>query len=530
MATQPVLIAGEWRQADAADTFQAKNPATREALPDTFPVSKWSDLDAALSAASEAYKVSRQLPGEKLAEFLEDYAKRIAANAESLASKASEETALPAPTRFVGGEIPRTVNQLQQAASAARDGGWSMPTIDSGSGLRSRLGPLGVVCVLGPNNFPFAYNGIAGGDFASAIAAGNPVIAKAHPSHPKTTQLLAELCLKAIQATGMPKALVQMVYHMSNDDGLYLMADDRNAALGYTGSRKAGLALKKACDDNGKLAYLEMSSINPVVLLPGALAEKLDAIVEEFVGSCLLGVGQFCTNPGLIVAVKGNKTDSFIKQVAAKFEEAPAGTLLNEGVEQGLAKGIQSLQDAGATLVTGGKTGDGTGCSVSNTLMRVDGKTFLDNAKQLQDECFGNSSLVVVVDDAAQALALLETLDGQLTGCIYSASDGGDDDAYDMLEPALRQRVGRLINDKMPTGVAVVAAQNHGGPYPATGHPGFTAVGFPGSVRRFAALHCYDNVRQHRLPPLLRDENPTGTMRLIDGSWTPDNVNAPVTA
>ena len=520
MATQPILIAGQWRQSDAADTFQASNPATREPLADAFPVSNWADLDAALSAAAEAYETSRQLPGEKIAAFLEAYASLIEQNAEHLAAKANEETALPAPTRFVGGEIPRTVNQLQQAAAAARDGGWSMPTIDTGSGLRSKLGPLGVVCILGPNNFPFAYNGIAGGDFCSAIAAGNPVIAKAHPSHPKTTQLLAEFCLQAIQATGMPPALVQMVYHMSNDDGLYLMADKRNAALGYTGSRKAGLALKKVCDDQGKLAYLEMSSVNPVVLLPGALAERGGEIVDEFVGSCLLGVGQFCTNPGIVIALKGDDTEAFITGVVEKFKQAPVGTLLNSAGETGLANGIHSLQDAGAALLTGGEKGTGTGCSVSNTLMRVDGKSFLANAKTLQGEAFGNSALVIVVDDTAQALDVIKTLEGQLTGCFYSAKDGGDDAAYDTLEPELRQRVGRLINDQMPTGVAVVASQNHGGPYPATGHPGFTAVGFPASVRRFAALHCYDNVRARRLPALLRDENPTGTMRMIDSTWT----------
>ncbi|MFI4860710.1 MAG: aldehyde dehydrogenase (NADP(+)) [Phycisphaerales bacterium JB063] len=526
MATQPILIAGTWRQADAAETFQASNPATRERLPDVFPVSQWSDLDAALAAAAEAYQVSRSLPGEQIAAFLEDYASRIEANAEKLAAKANEETALPAPTRFVGGEIPRTVNQLRQAAASARDGGWSMPTIDTGSGLRSQLGPLGVVCVLGPNNFPFAYNGIAGGDFASAIAAGNAVIAKAHPSHPKTTQMLAELCLQAIEATGMPKGLVQMLYHMSNDDGLYLMADPRNAALGYTGSRRAGLALKKACDDNGKLAYLEMSSVNPVVILPGALEERGADIVDEFVSSCLLGVGQFCTNPGLVIALAGEEAESFISAAVEKFEAAPVGTLLNEAGETSLSQGIQSLQEAGATLLTGGDKGAGDGCSVSNTLMRVDGKTFLRHAKTLQQEAFGNSSLVVVVEDIAQALDVIETLEGQLTGCVYSAKEGADDEAYDTIEPALRQRVGRLLNDKMPTGVAVVASQNHGGPYPATGHPGFTAVGFPASVRRFAALHCYDNVRPHRLPRLLQDKNPAGVMRLIDGAWTTADVVA----
>lgn len=528
MAHQPILIDGEWRAAEAADSFQATNPATREPLPDTFPVSAWPDFDAALAAAARAYEVTRALPADAIAAFLKDYASRIEANAQTLAETANLETGLPVPTRFVGGEIPRTVNQLQQAADAARDGGWSLPTIDTGSGLRSKLGPLGVVCVFGPNNFPFAYNGIAGGDFASAIAAGNPVIAKAHPSHPKTTQLLAELCLDALKKSDLPNATVQLAYHMCNDNGLKLMADPRNAALGYTGSRKAGLALKKACDEHGKLAYLEMSSVNPVVLLPGALAERGEAIVDDFVGSCLLGAGQFCTNPGLVIAIKGDDTESLIKQVAAKFEASPAGTLLNEAGEQTLARGIQSLQDAGAELLTGGKPGAGKGCSVSNTLMRVDGPAFLANAQRLQAECFGNSSLVVVVDDTTQAFAVLKTLEGQLTGCIYSATDGSDDGAYDVLEPELRQRVGRLINDKMPTGVAVVSSQNHGGPYPATGHPGFTAVGFPASVRRFAALHCYDNVRPNRLPALLRDKNPTDCWRMIDGEWSTADTAATV--
>jgi len=528
MASQPVLISGSWRAADSAETFHAINPATKEELPDAFPVSKWADLDAALDAAAEAYAVTRSSPGEQLASFLEDYAARIESNAEELANIAQTETALPAPTRFMGGEIPRTVNQLQQAAQAARDGGWSMPTIDTGSGLRSKLGPLGVVCVFGPNNFPFAYNGIAGGDFASAIAAGNPVIAKAHPSHPKTTQKLAELCLASLQATGLPTSMVQMVYHMEAADGLRLMADPRNAALGYTGSRSAGLALKKACDDNGKLAYLEMSSVNPVVLLPGALEEESEKIVDEFVGSCLLGVGQFCTNPGLVIAVNGKKTESFIASVATKFADAPAGTLLNVAGEAGLASSIKALLTAGAELIVGGKAGAGTGCSVSNTLMRVTGTAFLANATALQAEAFGNSSLVVVVDGIDEALQVIKTLEGQLTGCIYSAADGSDDAAYDAIEPELRQRVGRLINDKMPTGVAVVASQNHGGPYPATGHPGFTAVGFPASVRRFAALHCYDNVRPHRLPEILRDENPGAAWRMVDGQWSQAEVGTAV--
>jgi NADP-dependent aldehyde dehydrogenase len=520
MSAQPVLIAGTWRDAKASGTFQAENPKTKQKLTDEFPVSTWEDLNAALAAASEAYESMRSLPAEVFAGFLDGYAAKIEANAQRLAEVASEETALPVPTRFVGGEIPRTVNQLQQAASAARDRDWAMPTIDTGSGLRSVLGALGVVCVFGPNNFPFAYNGIAGGDFASAIAAGNPVIAKAHPSHPKTTQLLAELCLQAVQESELPDAAVQLVYHMSNEDGLRLVSDPRNAALGYTGSRHAGLVLKKACDDSGKLAYLEMSSINPVVMLPGALDEKMDDLVGQFVGSCLLGVGQFCTNPGLVLALKGSSTDSFVAAVGEKFESAAVGTMLNEGTQTNMAKAVEGLQAAGAALITGGQAGAGEGYSYANTLLQVDGGTYLKNVQELQVEAFGNSSLVVVADDVAQLLAVVKTLEGNLTGCVYSATDGSDDDAYNAIEPDLCQRVGRLLNDKMPTGVAVVSAQNHGGPYPATGHPGFTAVGFPGAVRRFGKLTCYDNVRQERLPEVLRDANPNAVWRWVDGVFS----------
>ena len=278
----PVLIAGQWREANASSTFQAVNPRTTEAIAGDYPVSTWQDLDEMLDAAVEAYRVMRLLPAETLAAFLDLYASKIEANIESLATVADEETALGKSPRFTNGEIPRTINQLQQAAAAARDGSWATPTIDTATGLRSMMRPLGVVCVFGPNNFPFAYNGVAGGDFAAAIATGNPVIAKGHPSHPKTSQMLAELVLEAVKETdGMPISAVQFFQRSSRDDGAKLMADPRNAALGFTGSRPAGMALKKACDDNGKLAYLEMSSINPVVLLPGALEEKLDGIVEE---------------------------------------------------------------------------------------------------------------------------------------------------------------------------------------------------------------------------------------------------------
>jgi alpha-ketoglutaric semialdehyde dehydrogenase len=306
-----------------------------------------------------------------------------------------------------------------------------------------------------------------------------------------------------------------------------LAADPRLAAIAYTGSRSAGLKLKAAADSAGKPIYLELSSINPVVILPGALAERADKIVDEFTTSCLMGTGQFCTNPGVVVLLAGEASDKFMASVRDKFQAAPCGVLLSKGVANSLKQSVAALVQAGAQPLTGGQPSSGPGYHFSNTLLKVSGSQFLADPEHLQGEAFGNVSLMVVAKDADEAGRVFDHLEGNLTGCIYSDTRGGDDELYDQLAPRLRWRVGRLLNDKMPTGVAVSAAMNHGGPYPATGHPGFTAVGIPASLRRFGMLACYDNVRPHRLPATLQDKNPNGKMwRLIDGNWTQGDVTS----
>jgi len=521
MALQPVLINNQWRAAASSSSFQAINPATCETLEAEFPVSDWSDCEAALDAAVTAAAALRQLPGEKIAQFLERFAERLEQRKDQIVATAHEETALPVSPRLADGELPRTTGQLRQAAAAARDQSWATPTIDSAANIRSMLGPIGPVCVFGPNNFPFAFGSISGGDFAAAIAAGNPVIAKANTSHPATTRLLAEEAQAAAVDTNMPPATVQMIYLTSHADGERLVADPRVGATGYTGSRHAGLALKAAADAAGKPIYLELSSVNPVVMLPGALTERGDKLVEEFTGSCLMGTGQFCTNPGLVVLFESDEAETFIAATAEKFKTAPVGTLLSAAVAKSLPAAISELQLAGAHVVVGAQHGEEGRCCYANTLLRATGAEFLANPAAMQTEAFGNASLIVVAANADEAGRILDRLEGNLTGCIYSHTAGDDDPLYDELAPRLRLRVGRLLNDQMPTGVAVSAAMNHGGPYPATGHPGFTAVGIPASLRRFAGLECYDNVRPHRLPAVLRNENPTaGSWRLIDGAWT----------
>ena len=504
METAKVWIGGEWRAADTASTFEAENPSTGKKLGSAFPVSRWSDCDRALEAAVHAAHAMEQVSSEEIAAFLETYAQRISAVAEKLAQAAHEETGLPVTPRLKDVEIPRTVDQLRQAAAAARDGSWRRVVVDRQKNLRSCLGPVGPVVIFGPNNFPFAYNAVSGGDFAAAIAAGNPVIAKAHPLHPYTSQLLAEECALALAGSGLPAAAVQMIYHVDNETGLRLVSDRRVGAFAFTGSKGAGLALKEAADKAGKPAYLEMSSLNPVVFLPEGMKENVQAWATQLTDSCTAGSGQFCTRPNLVFVFASDATEKFLKDVATGFESRSPHALLSGATRDKLDDSISKLRKAGAELVTGGKNLDGEGYRYANTLLRVPGKKFLEAPEEFQREAFGNEVLAVVVDGQGQLEQALEHMEGNLTASVYSSTTGADEGAYRGVAPVLRRRSGRLLNDKMPTGVAVSPAMNHGGPFPSTGHPGFTAVGMPASITRFTALQCYDNVREDRLPAFLR--------------------------
>ncbi len=518
---QPVLVAGSWRDAKHSATFQATNPNTAEKLASEFPVSSWADCDAALAAAVEAANEMRRYPSDRIAEFLERYADAIEASKDALVEAAFAETGLAKSPRLADVELPRTSNQLRAAAAACRSGNWAMATIDSKAGIRACFESLGPVCVFGPNNFPFAFNSIAGGDFAAAIAAGNPVIAKANSSHPETTRLLAELAASVAAELKLPAAMVQLIYRTSHADGERLVSDPRIGATGYTGSRSAGLKLKAAADAAGKPIYLELSSVNPVVITPAALDERGDKIVDEFVTSVLMGTGQFCTNPGMVLLMDGPASDQFIATVKDRFAAAKPGTLLSPAVAKSLSASVKALCGFGAELLTGGGEPETGRCAYANTLLRTTGKDFLSDPEGFQTEAFGNASLIVVAKDLSELVGVIHHLEGNLTGCVYSATGDADDEHYAKIAFELVPKVGRILNDKMPTGVAVSPAMNHGGPYPATGHPGFTAVGIPASIVRFAKLTSYDNIRPHRLPKLLQDANPTGkTWRSIDGEWT----------
>jgi NADP-dependent aldehyde dehydrogenase len=477
-----------------------------------------------LTAARKAAELLRRQPREAIARFLERYAERIETARDALVDTANLETGLPKKPRLADVELPRTVAQLRQAAGATRSNEWTLPTIDRASGIRSCYEALGPICVFGPNNFPFAFGSVSGGDFAAAIAAGNPVIGKANSSHPRTTQIFAQIALDALRETGLPPATVQLLYRTTHADGQRLVADPRTGATGYTGSRQAGLVLKEAADLAGKPIYLELSSVNPVVILPGALREREDVLVEEYATSALMGAGQFCTNPGLVLLLASRETETFIQKISERFRAAAPGTLLSPNVATSLAGAITILNRAGGELLCGGGQPLADRCAVANTLLRTTATRFLVDPHTFQTEAFGNAALLVVANSIDQLVEVIEHLEGNLTGCVYSAKDGSEEEAYARLAFALTPKVGRLLNDKMPTGVAVSAAMNHGGPYPATGHPGFTAVGIPASLVRFGKLTCYDNVRQERLPLFLRDANPNNGWRRIDGTWSTGNA------
>lgn len=519
--SEPVLLDGKWQAADATGTFSSINPNTGEPLEYHFPISSWKDCDLALQAAERAFWELKSCSVEKIATFLDCYAAKIEGHKSTLVDLAHRETGLPVAPRLGDVELPRTSNQLRLAATAARNGSWALPTIDTKANIRSCYQALGPVAVFGPNNFPFAFGSLSGGDFAAAIAAGNPVIGKANSSHPATTMKFAQLALEAVTEAGLPSATVQLLYRTSHADGMKLVSDHRLGATGYTGSRHAGLALKQAADNAGKPIYLELSSVNPVVILPGAFAERGDQLVDEYVGSVLMGTGQFCTNPGFVLLLDDAASRRWVEQVAQRFQSAPCGTLLSPAVQKSLTSSVKTLVDYGAKLLAGGSVIEGPRCAYANTLMQISGQTFLGNPSGFQTEAFGNAALVVLAASVEEMAAVLHALEGNLTGCIYSsAQSNSDESTYNRLAPILEFKVGRLLNDKMPTGVAVSPAMNHGGPYPSTGHPGFTAVGLPASMLRFAKLTCFDAVRPNRLPGILKDTPEHGeTWRLVDLQW-----------
>ena len=508
--SESVRVDGRW-QSPARDCpcFHSFDPRNGSSHPESFPVSSWSELEQMAEASLVAAQQLREVDSEQIGRFLDLFAELIERDAELITTTAARETGLPAETRLLGVELPRTTAQLRAAATAARDhspSGWRQPRIDESTNIRSVLEPLGgAVLILGPNNFPLAFNAISGGDFAAAIAAGNPVIAKSHPAHPMTTLVLARCAVEALEQSGLPAATVQCFFDAEHEDIHRLIEHPAVSGVAFTGSERAGLSIKSVADRGGTICSLEMSSLNPIVVFPELGDEDLESFIDQWSASILMGSGQFCTKPGVAFVIGDEDLGKRINQgMTQRFAAVDDCVLLAEGLLDSLDSGIRLQQDAGAELVCGGTRSESAGFRFTPTLLLTNGQSFLEMPVSFQRELFGPVALLVLCDDSMQLKKALGALSGQLTCCMWTGSDSVDAGLHSQIMNQLRPLCGRLLENKMPTGVAVVDAMVHGGPYPATSHPGFTAVGLPESIRRFTARRCYDGIPESVLPAILR--------------------------
>lgn len=518
-AWEPVLVAGRWRPAAAVGSFQAFDPTAgtpREAL---WPVSGWADCDEALDAAAAAAAELGRLPAERLAAFLERFAARLEAHGAELVAAAHAETGLAVTPRLADVELPRTLDQLRQAGQSAREQSWRMGMIDTARNIRAACFGIGPVVVFPPANFPFAYGCVTGGDFAAAIAAGNPVIAKAHPGHPTVSRLAAQEACEAVRETGLPPATVQLIHGLENAAGERLVADSRVGATGFTGSEAAGKKLFAAASAAGKVIWVEMGSINPVVLLPGALAERGVEIAAELTASVTGSAGQFCTKPGLVFFVADAAGNDFLTALTETFAALGPQVLLSQAGCRRLAAGIEGLVQAKATLLAGQAAATGPASHVP-TLLEIAAGELVARPDDFVVEAFGNATLVVrcaSLDELTRAVACAH---GSLGASIYCAKDGRDDTAWSAIAPLLVARAGRVIENRMPTGLVVTPPMQHGGPWPSAGPPFFSAVGYPWSILRFARRICFDGWTESRLPEIVRDAPPPGNpWRYVDRAW-----------
>ncbi len=519
----PILVAGSWRPATAVDSYRAFDPTTGKPSDTAWPVSGWPDVDQALDAAGAAFRELVRVSDERRADFLERYAARLEAGVAELVAAAARETGLAVTPRLADVELPRMLDQIRQAAAAARAGTWRMAMIDTARNIRSAAFALGPVVVFPPGNFPFAYGAVTGGDFAAAIAAGNPVIAKAHPGCPTVSLIAAREAVEALHETGLPPATVQLLHGVAPSDGERLVADPRVGATGFTGGHEAGRKLFAAAAAAGRVIWVEMGSLNPVVILPGALAERGPAIADELTASVTGSAGQFCTKPGLAFFVDDAAGRAFVEALRERFTAVGEQVLLGPLGRDRLVAGVARLTTAGAKLVAGtaGDVPASTGCRHRATLLEVSAADLIARPDALLVEAFGNATLLVratSLDELARAVA---PVPGALGASLYLAKDGRDDARAATIQPLLEARTGRIIENRMPTGLAVTPPMQHGGPWPSAAPPFFSAVGMPWSILRFARRLCFDGVAATRLPECVRDDPPAGRpWRFIDHGWT----------
>ena len=512
------IIAGK-EATGSAGTLHARAAATGDELEPTYKLVDINQLGDAVTAATEAFAAYRDVRPADRAAFLIAIAEEIEADRDAIVERAVAESGLP-EARLTG-EVGRTTGQLRLFAGVASAGDHLGVRIDPAlpdrsplprADLRQRMVPLGPVAVFGASNFPMAFS-TAGGDTASALAAGCPVVVKGHPAHPGTGELVARAVTRAAARTGMPAGVFSFVLGAGNEFGQALVTDPRIRAVGFTGSRTGGLALVEAAQRRREPipVYAEMSSVNPVVVLPGALDNDLDALAEGYVGSLTLGSGQFCTNPGLVFVPTGEAGDRFVAEAGRRVSDAVGQLMLTTGIAESYERATAGLEaDASVRRVASGQAGEGPG-RPAPTLSEVPAQHVAAGA----NEIFGASSVVVRYEDVDELRGALAGLEGQLTATVqYAPTDV--DDARRVL-PVLEDRAGRILFNGWPTGVEVGHAMVHGGPYPATSDSRTTSVGSL-AIERFQRPVCYQDVPEELLPEAIRDDNPWRLVRRIEGT------------
>jgi NADP-dependent aldehyde dehydrogenase len=520
------IIEGEFSRSSGA-AFRGFDPATDNALDPVYRSATTEDVDRAANKAEEAFAAYSRLSGGDKGRFLRSIAAGMEAIALELVDRAHRETALP--EKRLQGELARTVNQLRLFAEVVEEGSWVMARIDPAqpdrkplprSDIRSVLRPLGPVVVFGASNFPLAFS-VAGGDTAAAFAAGNPVIVKAHSAHPGTSEMVGQVISQCVKECGLPAGTFALIFGSGAQVGSALVQHPAVKAVGFTGSLNAGKALMQMAAERPEPipCFMEMSSTNPVFVLPEALHARSAEIASGLFGSFTLGVGQFCTKPGLVFLPQSEDADGLVADLVLQVSKAAASPMLTAGICRSYQSGVARMEgESVVEILAQPAAAAGGAVHAAPALFQVKGSDLL-RSPELARENFGPSTLLVRFANREELMELTYALEGQLTATVHGTE--ADMVAFADLVAILERKAGRLIVNGYPTGVEVCHAMVHGGPYPATSDSRHTSVGTQ-SIYRFARPVCFQDFPQLALPDELKDGNPLGILRMIDGTFTRD--------
>ena len=524
-------LIGEQTSSEAPSSLRGHNPSNGETLEPAFAEATANEVDKACRLAEGAFAPYAALAPEARAAFLRAIVQEIVALGDSLLDRAQRETGLPLPR--LQGERGRTVAQLEMFAVLIEEGSWVDARIDRAlpertplprPDLRRMRVPLGPVAVFGSSNFPFAFS-VAGGDTASALAAGCPVVVKAHPAHPGVCEMVGGAIVRAAKKTGMPEGTFSMLHGMGTSVGQALAAHPSIKAVAFTGSFGGGRSLFDAGARRPEPipVYAEMGSANPVFVLPDALATKGEAIAAGLAASVTLGAGQFCTNPGLTLMMRSPEGDAFLASAGKLLDAAPAGTLVHRGIKDAYDAAIEKVSALEGVTVAARGTAKGPFAETEArpALLLTDSAAYHRHPR-LAEEIYGPVTVAVVCGNADELMDVARSLTGHLTATVHATDK--DIASFQPLLALLRQKVGRIVLNGFPTGVEVSPAMHHGGPYPSTTDAQATSVG-TAAIERFVRPVCFQGFPQSALPAELQDTNPRGIWRLVNNQLTRDSLS-----